>query len=449
MSSSTSSFDLPVERVEQELRDAQRARELVWTLWLCRLSPLIFLACIPLVSLFLVPLLFLKPVEWGSVSLSTLFSLKSLVVSAAVASLPWLWRFSLSMEGLHRIGSWPIAFMLALVGIGLMNVALTHPRARWLFVEWAKVRTPNPSFARNTLFWERRDFSNKTLTKFPRQRVALVGSSQMYQSTDLDLLAELTSDDFEKNCLAGFGPMQYPWLINRILERKPDVIVCWLSEFDFYRETAVPTGRLRWAATNKQTCELFNELSPRQRWDNRGEFVDLTLASNIPLWRQREHVRQSLLYYWWNLSRPAKAVQGSEVDVLAQSVGLEGAIENLSENVRRTPFVDINFSSFRRFVQELSDNDIKLLVFEGQLHPGTHVAYDSAFHQEVDERLRRMSDELNFHYVSGEDLLRLQVDDFADGYHTNDAGREKWSRFVAEVINKIADEKSQPAAAAN
>ncbi|MCA9032388.1 MAG: hypothetical protein KDA66_16335, partial [Planctomycetaceae bacterium] len=441
--------DLPLERVEHGLRDAQRARELVWTLWLCRLSPLIFLACIPLVSLFLVPLLFLKPVEWGSVSLVGLFSVKSLVVAAAVASLPWIWRLSLGVEGLHQIGSWPIAFIMALVGIGLMNGALTQPRARWFFVEWAKVRTANPSFARNTLFWERRDFPSETFTKFPRQSVALVGSSQMYQSTDLDLLAELTPDEFEKNCLAGFGPMQYPWLVDRILERKPDVVVCWLSEFDFYRETAVPTGRLRWAATNEQTYELFGELSPRQRWENRGEFVDLTLASNLTLWRQREHVRQSLLNYWWNLSRPANAAQNSEVDVLAQSVGLEGAIKSLSENVRRTPFVDINFASFRRFAQKLSDNDIKLLVFEGQLHPGTHVAYDAAFHQEVDERLLLLSDELNFQYVSGDALLRLQADDFADGYHTNDAGREKWSRFVAEVINQLSGEQPLSATVAN
>ncbi|MCA9046530.1 MAG: hypothetical protein KDA69_19540, partial [Planctomycetaceae bacterium] len=126
-----------------------------------------------------------------------------------------------------------------------------------------------------------------------------------------------------------------------------------------------------------------------------------------------------------------------------------GAIKNLSENVRRTPFVEINFASFRHFAQKLSDNDIKLLVFEGQLHPGTHVAYDAAFHQEVDERLLLLSDELNFQYVSGDALLRLQADDFADGYHTNDAGREKWSRFVAEVINQLSGEQPLSATVAN
>ena len=50
--------------------------------------------------------------------------------------------------------------------------------------------------------------------------------------------------------------MQYPFLLERILERRFDVIVCQLSEFDFYREDVVPVSRLRWGAGERGLADF-------------------------------------------------------------------------------------------------------------------------------------------------------------------------------------------------
>lgn len=445
MSSSTSSFDLPEERLDAEFRAAQYAREQVWVRWLCRLSPLGLLILIPLSSLFLIPALFLKPIDWNSVSTSGLLSLKSLAPAMLITSLPWMWWLSLRWQSAERQTAIPVSAVLALLILIFSNAALEVPRVKWFFVEWAKLRTENPSFARNTLFWEQRDFESQSTTKLARYRVALVGSSQMYQSTDLTILTQ-SYDRWEKQCLAGFGPMQYPWLATRILERKPDVVICWLSEFDFYREETVPTSRLMWASTNRESLALLKRLTPKQAWSNRGEFADLLLAANIPIWRQRDHFRRTLFNYWWNVSRPKPGHDDNAV-VLAASADLSASIENLRQNVKRTSFVEVNFESFAAFAQQLKQHDIELVVFEGQLHPATHVAYDPAYHAEVDQRLQKMASEPGFRYIHGDALCRLTADEFADGYHTNEDGRTRWSNFILQTLaapnsTKSADPES-------
>ncbi len=438
MSSSTSSFNLPEERLEHALHAAQFEREQRWTLWLCRLSPLLFLLLLPIGSYLLLPILFLQPIDWEAVSIRSLFDSKSLLLATSVSALPWIWRWTLLLESRVRSSNWPVALLLSLLLIVVANIGLTQPRIRWFFVEWAKIRTPNPSFARNTLFWEQREFGSKSLAKFPTKRIALVGSSQMFQSTDLDLLAQ-SNDRWEKQCLAGFGPMQYPWLIERILERQPNVVVCWLSEFDFYREDAVPTSRLQWAATNQRCLQLFGTLSPTQRWQNRGEFADLSLAANIPVWRHREHLRRTLLNYWWNVSRPPAGVDDNAI-ILAESANLQASIENLRTNVRRTTFVEVNFRSFAQFATELRQHNIELIVFEGQLHPDTVVAFDAAYHREVNDRIAQLAHQHDFRYVANHELLRLTADDFADGYHTNLSGRSKWSTYLSTTVTSHTTE---------
>ncbi|MCA9079632.1 MAG: hypothetical protein KDA58_03695 [Planctomycetaceae bacterium] len=433
MSSSISSFSLPLERSDAELRAAQSLREQKFVGWLCRLSPILFVAGMIFGAYLLVPMLYLKPIP--QLSLASLLGVKAFAGGVLLAAFPWIWRLSFSVDRRLNAKQIPCALLGSLLFITVVNLAITQPRVRWAFVEWAKVRTPNPSFARNTLFWEQREFESRAGTTPPARRIALVGSSQTYQSTDLDLLASLTNDRWEKNCLAGFGPMQYPWLSDRLLERRPDVVVCWLSEFDFYREESIPTSRLAWAASPRGVVRLASLLAPSQLWRGRGELADLSLAATVPVWRLRDHLRRTALGYWWNVSRPADGAGDQQV-VLAESAGLAGAIENLQENVGRTSFREVNFRSFAMFADRLHEAGIELIVFEGQLHPVAAQSLDPAFHLETRQRLQELASQHYFQYLSGDDVLTLTVDDFADAYHTNAVGRERWTRFVAQTLRQ-------------
>ena len=217
----------------------------------------------------------------------------------------------------------PLGLTSAAIFIVVASVAFSSNRLTWFFTEWAKLRTPNPSFARNTLFWEQRDFPEAGSRKI-RPHLHAVGSSQINAVVDVDQLAQETGRYVEKNALAGFGPIQYGYHWPRIVERKPDVIICWLSEFDFYREDAVPANRLRWAGDLRATATLMSQLSPLEAFENRGALADLAASSACPLWRHREHVHRTVCGYWWNVSKPRP---GDDANALAPMAAFDKAID--------------------------------------------------------------------------------------------------------------------------
>ncbi|WP_160168359.1 DUF1574 family protein [Novipirellula maiorica] len=328
----------------------------------------------------------------------------------------------------------PIAVVLAMGLLTLGGFLLSTTKATWYFVEWAKIRTPNPSFGRNTLFWEQRNFEQAG-SPDAKTKVVIVGSSQPNQGFSLNWL-EMACQDirFEKNCLAGFGPMQYPFLNNRISERRPQIVVCHLSEFDFFREDAVPIERLRWAATLSGTKTVFQTLTAYQAWKNRGALGDLAFSSVIPYWRHRDHFRRTLFGYWWNKSESPK-VDSDQPTPLAVSSTLDEAIFFLKKNIGRKELVEANFASFHCFAQQLKQQHVKLIVVEGQVHPNARRVYDTEhLQQETRMRLKAMATELEFVFFETNQMPTFTPADFADAYHLNDDGRRKLSDFLAEHL---------------
>lgn len=265
-----------------------RVAELRWAKRLCVLSPLLAVIAIPFLDHFLLGLLYLKPVESTWYVVAAFQSKPAIVLALALAAVPWLWLIGIKADSWLERSRIPWAVLFAIGALVVLGLLLGTTRARWFFVEWAKVRAPNPSFARNTLFWEQRNFeqtgfqdsrSEREATESPRKhswpqatgKVGLIGSSQTNQGFDLELLqADCPRHSFEKNCLAGFGPMQYSFLQERFDQRGFQTIVCQLSEFDFFREEAVPVERLRFAATLRGTLRIASTLTPKQQWENRG-----------------------------------------------------------------------------------------------------------------------------------------------------------------------------------
>ena len=412
-----------------------RDTELRWAKRLCLLSPLLAVTTIPLVHRFLLWALFLKPVNAGWNVSQAVHSKTAIAVAVAVAAAPWLWLLGLKAESLlSRVRiPWAVVFALSVVIAG--SVVLSTSRARWFFVEWAKVRTPNPSFARNTLFWEQRNFEH---TQSPQAtgKVGLVGSSQTYQGFDLQQLQmacpQLT---FEKNCMAGFGPMQYPFLAERIRERGFATIVCQLSEFDFFREDTVPVGRLRWAASASGTKNLAAALTTGQQWQNRSALADIAFSSVVPLWRLRDHFRRTLFGYWWKKSDP-RSDDHHQSRRLADAPALAEAIAYLQRNVGHKQLVEANFASFRTFAEQLQRQNVRLIVLEGQVHPQARIAYDTDnLHQKTREQLTEMAHQNNFTYVPDSGMPEFSADDFADAYHLDETGRSKLTEFLAAYLS--------------
>lgn len=421
--------------------DGDFVAELVWARHACLGSPLLAFLIVPLVHRYLLYVLYLEPVD-SSWQFAQAFQSKSaLAVAIAVAALPWLWLCGLKIGAKLTQSRFPWAVLFAIGGVLSLSVALSTPRATWFFVEWTKIRTPNPSFARNTLFWEQRNFEE---IGNGATNVGLVGSSQTYQGFDLQQLhAECPQFTFEKNTLAGFGPMQYPFLADRLSERGFDIIVCQLSEFDFFREDFVPDNRLRWAASLDGTISVASTLTSDQQWANRGTLAEMTFASVVPLWRQRDHFRRTLFGYWWKKSDPP-AASNHDTARLADAPGLEIAITYLKENVGHKSLVAANFKSFELFANRLQQQNVRMIVIEGLVHPQARAAYDTDdLQQKTRQRLITMAAEQNFQYFDQTQLPSFTAADFADAYHLNKTGRIRLSSFLASRLNTAHDNVSR------
>lgn len=441
-----------------------------WASIVCRWSPLLGIFVWALAAKYLLFVMYLKPPPTALDWTEALRWKPAIVLGLCGFGGPWLWLLAIDWQQRVvrcRRSRFPLAGILSLVWVGLVCLAFSSPRVVWFFVEWAKVRTPNPSFARNTLFWEARNFERKPEAEdHHHHSVGLVGSSQIYQGTDLDLLArQVPAARFEKNCLAGFGPLQYLWLKDRLLERRFNTIVCWLSEFDFFREDQLPVSRLRWAATPNGCRELWHAIdrpfvNVRRRianiqngsnwtddaddqWEFRGDYADLSFAAVVPIWRHRDHIRRALFAYWWNVSLPTP-VAVDEGPQLAQSSDLPAAQVSLRQNVGRKRLVDANFSAFQRFALVLKEHQIDLIVCEGTTDPRATAVYDGTFRRETRNRLTRMAVASGFTYLDFERLPQFTESDFADPYHLNADGRTRFSEYLADILQQhVTQQASQ------
>jgi hypothetical protein len=429
---------LPAELPPASDRTAGLLRERRAARWACALIPVAALFAIPVLTKYLLFLTFLKPPAAGFGFGSWSQMKPAMMVLGAIEILASLWLAGVELElRRSRVAQTrlPLAAVAALVLVGAVCLALVYPKTRWTFAEWAKVRAPNPSFARNTLFWEAREFEQFGNKDVATQQIDAVGSSQMNAAVDGVLLARLLpATTVEKRCLAGMGPMQYLTLQDRIAERGCRTIVCWLSEFDFYREDRVPINRIRWAATAAGTVALWNALEPLDRWSNRSELADLSFAAIVPIWRDRDHFRRTIFGYWWDLSRPAEAATDGAGSQLARSADFEVAKRNMAENVGDKQLVATNFRCFRRFAELCAKDGMNLIVFEGCSHPEIMKVYDPGFRRQTRLAMQSMAAEAKFVYVPADEMPPFTAADFGDAYHLNDAGRAKFTRYLADYL---------------
>jgi hypothetical protein len=454
---------------ERPVRDVRGGSETIRALetrcmqqW-CRWSIVIAAIVWFLAARGLLWVLYLQPIrtgDWWSV-----LTWKPAIACGLVTFIaPWVWRIALRWGDRRSSTTIPWSAGLAVLWLCLLSLVLVHPRGTWFFVEWAKVRTPNPSFARNTLMWAARDFEHAG-SESAATRVTIVGSSQIYAATDLAVLQTMAPEvRFQKQCLAGFGPMQYPWLVERILAHRPHVVVCWLSEFDFYREDEWPVNRLRWAsslaglqrlitATDVPVIDLTARIETMKMgrnwggtyhdlWTQRGAAADLTLAAVSPIWRNRDHLRQTLFGYWWDRSRPP--THSTPAVALAESADLDLARENLKQNMGRKTHVATNFRSFEQFVTRLKEHQIDVVIIEGETHPEALAVCDPAWRIDTRQRLIALSDLLELRYIPAESRTSFTVADFADPYHLNTAAQERFSRDLARLLTQTDRTHSDP-----
>ena len=302
-----------------------------------------------------------------------------------------------------------------------------------MFYEAAKFKTEQFSLARSVVFWRTEGLQQPSF-EGKRSGILLMGSSQMNSAVDTQLLTErLGNMNTSKKTLPGFGIMEYLMALPDIAGYHPEVVVCMLSEFDAFREERLPVSRMRYFSHVENVRGLAEILPWRLMWKNRAEVADLSFASLIPLWRDRDLFRHVFEGFWKNFFRQNGEAGGQSGD---KQDDMLRAVENLRREIRNTDLLESNFRSFHSFAEDLRRKGIALYVYEGRLYPFPTAVYPSWYRIETRKRLKHMADELGFYYVSERDMPGFSEDDFEDAYHFNEKGRKKFSEFLADYIAK-------------
>ncbi len=353
--------------------------------------------------------------------------LQYFLVAVAIVCLPLLSWLALSLYE-HRKGQrWFLAAASACLCLIAVSALFAHQRTQWFFLEACKVRTERFSFSRSLVFWRSNSYNRQVSPA--QSSIFAIGSSQVNFAINEALLSDrLPRYGIHKKTLPGFNVLQYKMVVPELRHLEADIVVCWLSEFDFFREDRIPANRLRGQATISQVVKLIQILPPALAWDNRAEMADVFFATVSPLWRDRDIIRVISRGFWWKTDSidTAERVSGDS----------EQQLENLRRSIRRTELLDVNFRSFAVFARQLADSGIRLIVFEGHTHPGVMRNYETSYRIETRSRLQAMSESIGFEYVTEKDMPVFTDVDFVDIYHVNEAAQNRFTLFLADYLNQ-------------
>ena len=420
---------IPEEASPAQNAERCRAAERGAARWACGVVPLLALAALPALpsaAQFLVSLKVPNPL-WDARRFT---EGRTLAVFVSLAALPWFWRGWLWAEAqfARRVRAYfPVAPLLGLALLVAANGLYDHPRAQWFFLEAAKVRIERDRYERNVINWK---FDNLVFdpARHPRS-VKVIGSSQVLAAVDETMIRGLLPDvHVEVKWLSGFAIMEYQVAASEILAQRPTVLVCWISEFDVFREDRVPANRLRHHGSLAGALGLCRAPGAKEAWRNRAEIADIVAGALMPLWRDRDLVRAVAAHFWW----PRQENRAAEEPAAAMA----RERENVRRAVRRTRLIEANLRSFRSFAERVVSEGVRLCVFEGVTHPDGMATYDPSFRRETRAALAAMAREVGFEFVPEEAMPRFTRDDFESIYHLNEAARERFTLFLAGRLTR-------------
>lgn len=420
---------------DRSQREAVRSLERRVVRWTFYGAPLVFVLVWLVAAGAGKALLFLQPTDF-SVERLTESRLGWIAACCVVAAgVVWAATFRLSARLSDRAVT-TFVVVLTIVIILLAAAALQHQRSSQFFREIVKVRAPQLTFPRNIVFMQQRlPALRREVPRAERLTVGLVGSSQVNLGVDELVLSEEIGDAVvQKLCLPGMVPFQYMALSQDLADIRFDVVVCWLSEFDFYREREIPTTRIRWCMTPDVVEDLSTVVGLKQRWANRGAFADLWTASRNPIWRQKDLIRTLIFRTWWRFDEDIHDFDSDEQKVGARLADREQGVTNARSNIQHTVLVDANFDAFELFSRRLVTAGTRLVVVEGESHPETMAVYPFEFREETRRRLTDLSTEIGFDLVFSSERVQFNDDDWKDAVHLNEQGRIRFTNWLGAYL---------------
>ena len=245
--------------------------------------------------------------------------------------------------------------------------------------------------------------------------------------------------DFYKIEYSGMGPLDYYLYSELVKQIKPKTLILFLSEFDFGRDIVKETMVFAPHQSLSKHYFLIDILSNELGTSSAIHLsIKMLLADLFPEYKYQflfKGLRDKLLNKHFLLKTQEQAFSSHS----AQDKATE-QVDILLRTLNKKP-IDLNFRIYEQFLLRVLNSDIKLVVVEGQYHPGAYSVKNKKLKAIVSSKMQELSRKYKFQYITTDKFPILLSEDFADGYHPNKIGSDKIVNTLIPILDGNAQFK--------
>jgi hypothetical protein len=347
-----------------------------------------------------------------------------LITISACIVLAARWLGGLVARKVPRLWQWVPYSALAFVGVNLWIALAAGTCLFWCAFWNGKGTTDNlTQFHIKLLLMD----ENRAPTK-----VVLGGSSQVHAQIDHRLLNQRLGSNIFSTELHFPGNRGYDFLsLNRALAgHKLDIVVCYLSELNFFQAGFAPGFSLFFGWRDVPD---FLSLGGKPQWLAR-PFAYALLGDVLPIFWLRDPMVQRFVGN--GILELRKRATGPPPDIRQQ-------IRAMVAVYHATPASDFHFRAFERFITKCREQHRIAVLCCGQMNPILGKQLDPTLRPQLLSFLHQLAAKYDNVVLLEEEALPAQAaEDYEDLTHVNGAAQARFTEAIARNLQRLASRRT-------
>ncbi len=242
-----------------------------------------------------------------------------------------------------------------------------------------------------------------------------------------------SNPDLYKIELAGLGPVEYFLYRETVSAFQPEYILLYLSDFDFGRKPQYSTFRYApWQGLELVQYKKLFELTNAPEVD---EGIRELILGNLFSEYKYSFIFKGFIKKY--IGRHELNADSKSREIALEDVQLESLKLNLSSD-----YLELNMSALDMFLEYCKDNNVDVIIAEGQYHPGAYSEENIKLSALVRNKLVKATMQKPWvSYIPRERLPILDKSDYLDAYHVTPAAGERISSYILDYANSISKKK--------
>lgn len=240
--------------------------------------------------------------------------------------------------------------------------------------------------------------------------------------------------------LPGLRISEYNFSADVIKAFNPEYLILHLSD----KTLAVPSDivPLRYQKTTwKGLYSLYRFYKEKSIPFENYDFIHTAIGELFPEYKYQHYFREAFRYYiiegndW--VEKPKKTDNIEDLEVPAS----DQRVQRLSRR-KRLHFtkenLDINMFLIEKFIRDMRDSDIEVVIFEGHYHPAVYNA-NQDITNETRARLNKLSKDIEgVHFISRKLLPPIRAKDYRDETHLKESMAKKLFLTINQHMKNIS-----------